>query len=293
MSNINLNWYNTFIEVVKSKSYSDTAERCNRSKSSISNDISSLESALGIKLFYRENNGVKLTTDGQMVYDLIDKGMGYINVAEKMVLQKNDFANAEIIIGSLSHLSSFYVMNCIEKAKKDYPNMKIKLLTGSSGKNLVELLENHKIDLAIDSTHMNLNNTSIKKEKLKEINNIFVSKENIKIQKIEELANYKFILGFENTTTSQELINYLKVNGVHIKPTLEIDITELRLDAVKKGLGIGYVMEDSAEELLKTGKIHKVELPLTLPKSNINLMYLKDHLSQSAKKFIEIYLKEK
>ena len=72
---------------------------------------------------------------------------------------------------------------------------------------------------------------------------------------------------------------------------LTIDTTELRIEAVKKGLGISYVMKDIVKEELKNEEIYEVKVPFELPKSKIHLIYLKGHLSKADNKFIKSYLK--
>ena len=70
----------------------------------------------------------------------------------------------------------------------------------------------------------------------------------------------KLILGIENTHTSQELIELMKKNDVVIKPDLEIDITESKIDATKKGLGLGYVMRDAVKTEIENRELYEVKI---------------------------------
>lgn len=159
------------------------------------------------------------------------------------------------------------------------------------GNILIDLLEKHKIDFSIDSTTMNISNKNIVKEELKKIDNIFISNKPLKIESLNELQELKLILGLEYTHTSRELINKLKEYNVSIKPNIEIDTTELKVDAVKRGLGVGYVMRDAVSKELKNKEIYEVEIPIKLPTSSINLIYLKGQLTKADRKFIKEYLK--
>ena len=73
---------------------------------------------------------------------------------------------------------------------------------------------------------------------------------------------------------------------------MEIDITELKVDATKMGLGLGYVMRDSVKSELENKELYEVKLPIELPKSTVNLLYLKGQLTSIDKKFIKDYLKK-
>ena len=290
-SNINLNLYKTFLVVAKSKSLSDASNKMNMEKTAISKNIKQLEDTLGVKLFYRDNKGMQLTSEGEELLEYVDKGLSFLETGEKIVNEKDDLSNSKIVIGSLSHLSAFYVMDCIRKIKNDYPKLKIELITGSTVNNLIELLENHKIDFAIDSTKINDNIQDFCIKELKTIDNIFISKNYIDIQDVKELENFEYILGAEYSNTTKELINIFKNNNLEMKRLLTIDTTELRVNAVKQGLGISYVMKDAIISELENKEIYEVEVPFELPKSTIHLMYLKDHLSKADKIFIKNYLK--
>lgn len=290
-SNVNLNLYKTFLIVAKSKSLADASNKMNIEKTSISKNIKQLEDTLGVKLFYRENRGMQLTEKGKELYEFIDKGLGFLETGEKIVNEKEDLSSSKIVIGSLSHLSAFYIMDCIAKVKRDYPKLKIELITGSTVNNLIELLENHKIDFVIDSTIINSENKDIYVKELKTIDNIFVNRSPIEIKDIKQLEEFEYILGAEYSNITKELMNIFKSKNIEMKRLLTIDTTELRVNAVKKGLGISYVMKDAVMEDLENKEIYEIKVPFELPKSTIHLMYLKGHLSKADKKFIKEYLK--
>lgn len=289
---INLNHYRTFWVVAQSKSYADASNKLNVTKTAIAKNIQQLENQLNTKLFYRESRGVKLTADGEIFYKFVDRGFSEIEAGEKLIAQKNNIETGEIIIGALSHIADFLLIDKIQEVKSKYPELKVKLTTGATGKNLIELLEEHKIDFAVDSTSMNIKSKDIVKEELMEVENIFVSKKPTKIDDIKDLTNFKLILGGEFTHTTQDLISTLKEHGVSIKPSVEIDITELRISAAKKGIGISYVMKESAKEALKKKEVYEVKMPIKLPVSKINLIYLKEQLNKADKQFIKEYLKK-
>lgn len=59
--------------VVEAGSISKAAEQLYISKQGLSLYIRRLETDLGVKLFFRVNSGVRLTKDGEIVYDFIKK----------------------------------------------------------------------------------------------------------------------------------------------------------------------------------------------------------------------------
>lgn len=293
MSNINSNWNEIFYTVAITKTFTKASEVLGMKKSTVSRNIDLLEDELNTTLFYRDNKGVSLTSDGKVYFEYVEKGLSFYKAGEKLVRARNDIETGEITIGALSHISHFYLMDKIKKLREDYPHLSINVVTGATGSDLMRLLENHKIDFALDTTTMDIKNKDIVKEELENIQNIFISNKPLEIKKLKDLENMNVILGLENTTTSQELFELLKRYDVIIKPKVRIDITELKIDATKMGMGISYVMRDSAKKELDNGELYEVKIPIELPSSSLNLLYLKGQLTNIDNKFIKEYLKNK
>ena len=273
MYDISLSLYKTFCVVAQSKNYVDASNKLHISTTAISKNIRQLESLLGTTLFYREKDGVRLTGAGNEFFKYAEQGLATLSLGEKLIIQKNDLATGEISIGCPSHLTTFYLMDCIEKAKVDYPNLKINLISGADFNKMIQMLEEHKIDFMIDTTQVDTNYN------------------NIVVEELKELENKKYILNFEYSSTTKKLRNTLKQHDIEIEANMQYDITELRINAAKRGLGIGYVMKEAVKKELDNKELYEVELPIELPMSKINLIYIKEQLTQSDKKFIKNYLK--
>ena len=213
MLDLNLNLYKEFYKVANSKSLGEASVKHNKSSVSFSKNIKELEDILGFALFYRTQKGMKLTKEGQEVYNYVDNALTSIDAGEKVVLANNNITNSKITIGCPSHISEFYLIEFINKLKIDYPNVKIKIVSGLSGSELLKRLEDHKIDFVIDSTKLEIDTFKFEVVKLKEISNIFVSKEKIKIKSAEEFEKYQYILPFENTSTRQKLYKFSSKYG--------------------------------------------------------------------------------
>lgn len=292
MSNINYNLYKIFCAVATSKSYAEASKKLNQTTANISMQISKLEEQLNTKLFFREKQGVKLTDEGKQLFEIVNKSISSFDFAEKVIRENNELTNGNISIGCQSHLTSYYLMDYIKKVKNDFPNLNVKLTCGANLNEMIELMKNHKIDFAIMDV-IPINNDNIIIEKLKTVNNIFVSKEPLKINDMKELENLRYILNFDYTITTQKLRKTLKEYDVEIKANMECDTTEIRVNAVKSGLGIAYILKEAVKREIENQELYQVELPIELPNLDINLVYMQDMLTPVDKKFIKRYLKEK
>ena len=83
----------------------------------------------------------------------------------------------------------------------------------------------------------------------------------------------------------------LRTYNVNMNVDLALDTTDLIISSVKKNLGIGYVVKKSVENELKNGEIKELKIDCNLPKLELNLAYINDYLSPSARKFLKEYIK--
>ena len=293
MSNINLNLYRVFYVVAQSRSYSDAADKLHLSVPSISVSINKLESLLNTPLFYREKDGVKLTEEGKELFGYVEKGLNLLDLGEKKILQRNDLDKSEITIGCQSYLVSYYLMDIIEEAKKDYPDLKINLISNSGAKEMINMLEDHKIDFIIDSVNENHKAKNIVVEELKPIHNIFISKHDLKVKSKEDFEKLNLILDYDFELNNKNLVEVFKENNIEISPKIQFDKPEMIIDAVKRDLGIGFVMKESIEKELESGELYDVKIPgIKYSDSVIQLIYIDEQLTIADKKFIKNYLKK-
>ena len=119
---------------------------------------------------------------------------------------------------------------------------------------------------------------------------LLVSKKPLKINDVKELEKLNYILNFDYTNSTKRLVETLSKYGVKINDTIECDVTEVRVDAAKRELGIGYVIKEAVKRELERGELYEVEIPIKLPSISINLISIKDQLTKVDKSFIKNYL---
>lgn len=290
MNNINLNLYRIFYVVAKSKSFVEASSKLYISQPAISNDIKTLEKALNTKLIYRKNSGIKLTRDGEEFLTYLEKVFGIINVAEKMMKQRNDLSHGSISIGCPSHITALYLMDKIEKFKNTYPNIKIQIMSASTDV-LIEMLELHKVDFVIDTAPVDSIYNNLEIRKICSFDTIFISNKEINITETNELEKQNWILPFDFSNTRKRLNKVFEKNNILVEDaSLEFDTTDLIISAVKKNLGIGYVIEDSVKDELTKHDIYKVNVNIELPKIDIYLLNIKGQLTNTDKVFINMYI---
>jgi DNA-binding transcriptional LysR family regulator len=289
-TDINLNLYKTFYELSKYKSFSETAKQTYMSQSAISKSIKKLEEELGTTLFVRKKNGVDLTEKGEELLFFVEQSFNSLVTAERRMLETNNLERGKISIGMPSNIGSFYLFDHIINFHNDYPNVEVTIITGSTTK-LLSLLDSHEVDFIIDTPpfkNLDKNKTTIKLDSVKYC---FISKEKRNIKSVKELENEQLILPIPKTENRNKLDLIFNKTNTEVKNVLNIHTTEMIIAAVKRNLGIGYVIEDLVKYELENKELYKVPIKEHLQSTDINLIYDINYLTTASIKFLTDYMK--
>lgn len=292
--NINLNLYKTFYDVAKSESISEAAKKTFTSQPAISRSIKKLEETLNVKLFYRNLDGIKLTSEGEKLLFYVEEAFNNLLVGERNITENEKLQSGKLTIGVPSQIGTFFVFDSISKFHKIYPNIEITIIS-SSTKSLLKKLKLHEIDFIIDSSPINDVREDVIIRPLKKVDNCFIvsKKYEDKIKNIKSLKvieNYPLILPVPNTSNRSNLDLLFEKSGIKPTNVMNIHTSEMILGAVKKDLGIGYIIEDL---IIDDPEVCKINIKEKLPKIEINLVYVKKYLTIVPTKFIKMFIDDK
>ncbi|MBR1413123.1 MAG: LysR family transcriptional regulator [Bacilli bacterium] len=290
-SNINLNLYKVFYEVSKYGSFSKTAEFTYTTQSAISKSIKKLEEELETQLFYRNSNGIELTEKGRELLFYVEKSYGNLLTAERLMLETENLERGKLIIGLPSHIASFFFFDKIKDFHNKYPNIEITLTSGST-KQLLELLDKHRIDFIIDTSPINTTNMDLEIIKLSTIKYTFFCKKDSypvykNIKTLKDLENIPLVLPVPATSNRKALDELLLKNNIKLNKIINIHTSEVILNAVKNNLGIGYIISKIIEG---NDEFKTINVKEPLPTTDIVLVYNKKFLTNAPMKFIEDYI---
>lgn len=289
MINLNLNLYRIFYVLAKSKTFLEASEKLYISQPAVSKSIKTLEETLKIKLFHRDNTGLKLTNDGRELLEYIEKSYNILVAGQRKLIDNRDLEHGNIIIGAPSHIVAFYLMKFIKEFREDYPGIYIKIINGSTAF-LLEELQQHKVDFIIDSSPIKCNLSNVIIEKLISFETCFVTTDNSLIH--QDIKKFDYIMPPIRSTIRKNLEKVLKKNLEDLRVVFEVETTELIINAVKNNIGIGYVIKESILDELENQNLFIVDTKYELPKVELNLVYINEDLTISAKKFIKDYIKK-
>lgn len=296
-SDINLNLYKIFYEVASSESISSASKKMYITQSAVSKAIKKLESDLDTELFYRNSKGVKLTDKGKELLYYVEEAFNNLVTAERVMIENNTMNSGKLSIGVPSQIGSFYIFEDIARFHREYPNIEITIISKTT-RELLKLLESHEIDFVIDTSPIETKSSDLIIKPLIDVENCLVVKSDTnidtsRIKSIKDLSSYPLVLPIPNTDNRRKLDELFLNNGVDAKNIINIHTSEMIVGAIKKDLGIGYIIYDVVRDNILSGEFKKVCVKEKLPSVKINLVYIDKYLTIAPRFFIENYLKIK
>ena len=135
----------------------------NTTQPAISYKVKKLEEILGVKLFIRDTRPLKLTSEAEIIMPYIENAVNGIEMGIRRLEEFNKIEIGKIIIGVPSHISIFLLTDKIKEFNKNFPKIRMKLVSKPT-KELFEMLKNNELDLIIDSAPFdNTNNFIVQK----------------------------------------------------------------------------------------------------------------------------------
>ncbi len=290
----NLSHYDTFIVVAESSSVSQAAKKLSVSQPAISAEIASLENALGVRLFFRTNRGVRLTKEGEVLYEYIKKGISFINAGEDKLSEISGLKYGKLTIGASDMTLRFFLLDHIVAYREKFPGIMLSVSNAPTPKTL-EALRSGEIDIGLVSEPYCVTDASdFEFVRVKELQDIFIAHPSCplcrepKVSK-KRLSEYPLNMLEGRTSTRAYVSNWL--GNYCPEPSIELATSELLVQFAAEGLGVSSVVEDFALDALSDGRVVKISMTERIPPRHISLAYLKRvPLSVAAKGMISLIL---
>lgn len=296
MNNIDYNLYKIFIHLYEQKSISKVAMTLYVSQPAVSYSLKELENQLGYSLFFRNSKGIEPTVEANELYSYISTAFNIIKNGEEHIKNLNNLGIGCVRIGVPSHIGVFYLSPFIADFRKIYPGIKFETISKSTA-DMIELLEQRKIDIIIDTLPIKIINKTVKKLPLAKLQNCFAYNKqiypNYKIKKISDLKNYPLILPSATSSIRFKLDDYLESMNIKLSPVFESWTTEMMLEIVRRGVGVGYFIENVIDIQSDKDMFEVITFNDTLPSVDVCAVYIEEFITSATNKFIEFLQKEK
>lgn len=260
-TNQNLNLLNemvTFVKVVETGSFSETARQFGTTPSAISRAISRLEKALGTRLLQRTTRKLRISESGQAVYE---RCLDMVNAAQAVMESSEKFHSepqGQIRMSVPKAVGHYLIHTYLPEFLRLYPKIDIQLLLEDR---YVDLIED-QVDLAIRITEKP--NDGLMGRKLLEIDHVICATPEYLSrfgtpQHPHDLKEHQCIyLGEQAIDSKWKFQQGNKNLSVHVKGRYAANHTGVRLDAALQHLGIASLPFFVANKAMKNKQLTQV-----------------------------------
>lgn len=244
--NVTFDYYRIFYYVAKCGSFTKAAEMLGNSQPNVTRAMNNLESQTGLKLMIRSKHGVKLTPEGQQLYDHVKVAFHHISLAEEEMERQSSLISGIIVIGVSEIALHEVLLPVLSNFYKKYPNVKVQI-TNQSTPATIEALKASQVQFALVTSPFEIGKSQ-NAIKIKSFHEYLMASNSFeqlkdKVHKVSELTKYPWVSLLQKTATRKYHETFFANNGFIFEPQMSVATTDQVLPMIKAGLGIGFVPE--------------------------------------------------
>lgn len=294
----NYDYYRVFHMVAACGNITAASQALFLSQSTVSRTIQNLEAALGCQLLLRSTHGIKLTSEGELLYHHLGFAVEHIQTAEEKLENIRQLKEGVLHIGVSESTLDHFLLPYLEEMKSRYQGISIRLAF-TTPEEAVEKLNANLLDLAVLATPLPEDSgvciTPIRKTR--DVGFRLLSGRAFMELRDEPqdltvlLEKYPFIC-FKRGTSVRAYADEMAARvGKRLEPACEVDSTFILRPMVRAGLGLGFVQTLHPDEPMDEGDLFQVQLKQEMPRGRLCLLTSNSARSNAANRFIELLLK--
>ena len=283
---VKLELYRVFLEVAQAGNISSAAQKLYISQSAVSQSVRQLEEQLQVRLFSRSTKGVALTSEGATLLEYVQHALGLLQSGEEKLEQSRQLLTGELIIGASDTVTKTYLLPRLEAFHKAYPDIRIRILNGTS-RMVLEYLHSGQVDVAFAGEMQDERVYDIRH--CLDTHTVFVAapdypcdfRQSYSMQQIAELP----LILLERKASSRVFVEkFFQQNGVTIRPEIELGSHNLLISLARIGLGVACVTEEFSLSGLERGVILPLKTDFQIPSRAVVMCSLRGVTPTSAAK---------
>ena len=280
---VRLELYRVFLEVAKQGNISAAAQKLFISQSAVSQSVKQLEEQLQVRLFSRSTRGVSLTSEGKLLLEYVSHALGLLQSGEEKIAASRQLLTGELIIGASDTVTKTYLLSRLEAFHKDYPDIRIRILNGTTSM-VLDYLHAGQVDIAFASEAPDETVYSVRH--CVDTHTIFVAAPDYlefdKVYTMEEIAALPLILLERKASSRVYVERYFQDHGVQIHPEIELGSHNLLISLARIGLGVACVTEEFSLSGLSRGVIVPLKTDFEIPPRAVTMCTLQGVTPTSA-----------
>ena len=245
------------LALAKHHNFTQAAESCYISQSSLSQQIARLEKELGVRLFDRTTRTIRITEAGQAYVEMAEKILRDVDALEQTMATYAGFLRGTINIGAITALERIGFSQLVTDFYSRYPNLTLNIYQGKS-LSLLESLEKGNIDIAFVTQPREHNFPHIDFQLVgKDEYSLILSDKHPLAQREEvdlgELKEEYFILQHPDQSVSGLCMQACAEAGFTPKVISRIETVSIAMNLARQGLGIVFLPAEIPEQYPMSG----------------------------------------
>lgn len=289
---ISYDYYRIFYYVAKYGNITQAAKILLNNQPNLTRAIKTLESELGCPLFIRNNRGMKLTPEGERLFEHIRIAFENIEAGEAEIIESRNLEKGTVFVAASEVALHCVLLPVLKQYRTLYPGIRLKISNHSTPQ-AVDAIKNGIADIAVVTTPT-LPSAMIEEVTVRKFHEVAVCSaafSELLGEKVSfaELLSYPMISLGTQTKSFELYSEFFAEEGLHYHPETEAATADQILPMVKADLGIGFIPR---EFLQGVEGVFVIETEKSLPEREIRIVKRHEQtLSIAAKELERLILK--
>lgn len=288
---ISYDYYRIFYYVAKYGNVTRAAEILINSQPNLTRSIKTLEGELGCPLFIRNSHGMKLTPEGERLFEHVRIAFENIEAGEAEIIESRNLEKGSVYVAASEVALHCVLLPVLKKYRTLYPGVRLKISNHSTPQ-AIDAIKNGIADIALVTTPTTpsamIQEITVKKFREVVVCGAGFSKLAGRKIGFEELLGYPIISLGTQTKSFELYSNFFAKEGLRYSPEIEAATADQILPFVKADLGIGFI----PEEFLAGGDgVFVIETEKPLPEREIRIIKRREQSLSIAAKELERIIK--
>ena len=253
-----------FHTVARLLNFTKAGEQLHMTQPAVTFQIRQLEEQFNTRLFDRTHNKVSLTEAGKQVYMYADRILKLYDDMTHSITEMTGDVSGGVSLGASTTIAEYMLPLLIGKFKVKYPEVSISLKESNS-EDIVAMVENNVVDLAIVEGSVNNKNLIVEQCRVDPLVVIMPNNHALAAETtlhVKDILGHPFICRESGSGTQEAILNYIAQESPDslLNVCFELSSPEAIKGAVEAGMGISIVSRASIDKELRLGTLTAVEL---------------------------------
>ncbi len=213
------------IAVCEEGSFTRAAERENATQSGISQHISAVERAMGVRLFERSTSGARPTPAGMRYYRRCVEAVATLSAAAEEMRALAGRVSGNLRIGLMPTFTRAALAPALKDYVREHPDVKLRIVEGYSGV-LTEMVFEEELDFAVVPTFEG--RVGLKSRLLARDREMLISGKSRGLKprapvRLADVLPLKLVAPGLHNIRRRNLETYFETNGIQIEDLIEMD----------------------------------------------------------------------